>query len=284
MKPEISVIIPFYNSVSTLQRAVNSVISQDYQNWELILVNDGSKDSSEHIAKECLSDSRISYLSQMNGGVSAARNFGATKAKGEWFIFLDSDDEFIQDALEDFARIIRRKPETQIIKAGFIFKEEGRSIIHIPYKEKYVGHIPGSFAIKKSFFVELGGYDARLKFAENTELFFRIGSSGKSLSLLFKATVNYFDNENGGSKNLKNCTDSIILILEKHNDTIPYSTKRLYHQILGVNFMRFGEFSLARKHLLLAYKFDLKRLDTLIRFIISCFPPLAKKLYPANPR
>ncbi len=95
----ISIIVPIYNKQNQIKRCLDSVKCQSYEDWELILVDDGSTDNSASIIKPFLSDSRIHYFYKENGGVSSARNVGLEKAIGEWIIFLDSDDYFLPEGL-----------------------------------------------------------------------------------------------------------------------------------------------------------------------------------------
>lgn len=89
----ISIVVPIYNSEKTLNRCIESVIAQDYSNLEIILINDGSNDKSDDICRIYLKkDIRIKYYYQENQGVSSARNRGIDIAKGEYIIFIDSDD------------------------------------------------------------------------------------------------------------------------------------------------------------------------------------------------
>lgn len=100
-RQQISVIIPIYNGEEWLHDALKSLQSQSHQNFEAIMVNDGSFDKSEEICKFfCDSDSRFHLLSQNNGGVSSARNTGLDNAHGKWIAFMDSDDTMAPDALE----------------------------------------------------------------------------------------------------------------------------------------------------------------------------------------
>lgn len=89
----ISIIVPCYNQAVYLDEALQSVFDQTYQNWECIIVNDGSQDNTEIIAQKWLErDSRFIYLCQENGGLSSARNLGLENAKGDYIQFLDADD------------------------------------------------------------------------------------------------------------------------------------------------------------------------------------------------
>ena len=91
--PLISVIVPVYRCADTLERCVQSVLAQDFADWELILVDDGSPDQSGALCDAFAArDSRITALHQKNGGASAARNAGLNAAQGTYIDFLDSDD------------------------------------------------------------------------------------------------------------------------------------------------------------------------------------------------
>lgn len=101
----ISVIIPIYNTEKYLGRCIDSVLNSSYQNFEIILINDGSEDGSAEICKKYLSrDSRIKYYEQKNAGVSVARNRGIEESKGEWIVFVDSDDFISEDFLSTIAK------------------------------------------------------------------------------------------------------------------------------------------------------------------------------------
>ena len=93
---KISIIVPIYNSEKFLAQCIESVLAQHYQGFELLLVDDGSTDTSLEICKQYAKlDSRIKVYHLKNGGVSRARNYGLGQALGEWITFLDSDDWMI---------------------------------------------------------------------------------------------------------------------------------------------------------------------------------------------
>lgn len=102
MSPEISVIIPAYNREQTIQRAIKSVLEQTYQNYEIIVVDDGSRDNTVHIVEQmAMSDPRIRLIKlPKNMGAMAARNVGIRSAQGKWIAFLDSDDMYLPRSLE----------------------------------------------------------------------------------------------------------------------------------------------------------------------------------------
>lgn len=279
----ISVIIPSFNRAGIIERAIKSVLAQDYENWELILIDDGSTDETGKIVLPYLNNPRISYFSQANAGVSSARNHGAKAAKGEWLIFLDSDDELAADALTYFSGVVSDNQDLKVIMAGYEIKSKVLSSIHIPNPTAYHAALSGAFMIARDFFLGLGGYDEKLKFSENTELFHRISIAKEPVQSIKALTLRYHENQEGGSKNLFEKNNAIVYILEKHEATLSNHVKRLYHQIMGVNYLRFRNFESARVHLWKAYLFDLMKFNTLGRFLIACLPPLAKRLYKKNP-
>lgn len=106
-EPLISIIIPIYNAQSYIERCVKSIQSQCFNNYEILLIDDGSTDDS---AKKCdylsLDDNRIKTFHKSNGGVSSARNLGLDKASGNWILFCDADDELLPNSLQHFVDAI----------------------------------------------------------------------------------------------------------------------------------------------------------------------------------
>lgn len=277
--PLFSIIIPTYNRLNVLPKAISSVINQVFEQWELIIVDDGSTDDTSEFV-DSLNDSRILFIKQNNLGVTVARNAGSKVASGEYLVFLDSDDQLLPNALEDFKNAINLQNSPDVILAGYIRRNSvNNSDIYSTPKNSYSAPLSGTFAIRKEKFVRLTGYDENIKFGENTEFFHRFNLLGFSNCVLDSYTVIYFDHFLGGSKNLLNSTNSLIYMLNKHNDTLSKKVKFLYHQILGVNFIRFRQFSDARFHLKKAFLLNPTRFDTLGRLMISLFPFIAKKLY-----
>ncbi len=109
MGVKFSIVMPVYNSERTIERALNSVVQQSYQDYELIVVDDGSKDSSFEICKSFESKYKnIRLFSQQNSGPSSARNCGLAHVEGDYLMFLDSDDFLEQDALANIHEHIKK--------------------------------------------------------------------------------------------------------------------------------------------------------------------------------
>lgn len=116
MKPKVSVIVPVYNASQYLGACINSILSQKDNNYELIIVNDGSSDNSLEIAKKFeLFDPRIRVIDQPNAGAGAARNTGIDNAEGQWILFVDADDWIEPHALA----LIDEAPSADMIFFGF---------------------------------------------------------------------------------------------------------------------------------------------------------------------
>ena len=125
-KNRLSIIIPVYNAEEYLDRCLESVVDQSFTSYEVILVDDGSSDSSPLICdRYSATDPRFRTIHKANGGVSSARNAGLNLAKGEYVMFVDSDDALLPDALE---RMFEEVVDEDIVIGGYT---------------TYIGGIPG---------------------------------------------------------------------------------------------------------------------------------------------
>ena len=113
----ISVVIPLYNKESSIKDTLHSVLSQNFNDFEVVIVNDGSTDNSVDVVKT-IKDSRIRLIEQKNGGPSKARNTGILNAKGDWIVLLDADDQLLPNALNTFSIAILNYPEVDIVDAN----------------------------------------------------------------------------------------------------------------------------------------------------------------------
>lgn len=108
--PLISVIIPVYNAERYVDETIKSVLEQTYQDFEIILVNDGSTDSTKSVLQKYLHNPQIKLINQSNAGCSAAKNTGLKHAKGDWIQYLDADDLLSPDKLEAQIKILEGNP------------------------------------------------------------------------------------------------------------------------------------------------------------------------------
>lgn len=120
----ISIIVPLYNKAATIERCIKSVLAQTYDDWELLIIDDGSTDASSEIVEKYIDNEKIHYHYKKNGGVSSARNLGIRLAKGEWIIYIDADDYLMPEALQILFNLAL-KTHTMVAAANFLFERNG---------------------------------------------------------------------------------------------------------------------------------------------------------------
>lgn len=127
MNVEVSIIVPVYNVEKYIEKCIKSILSQTYQEFELILVNDGTKDHSLEICRNYKSDCRVRIISQPNKGLSAARNTGIHVARGKYLLFVDGDDYIDPEMLEELYNQMILE-DADIVQCGFIWVMENKEL------------------------------------------------------------------------------------------------------------------------------------------------------------
>ena len=146
----VSIIIPVYNSEKHIKRCLDSVLSQSYNDLEIIIINDGSTDNSEQIINElCANDKRAKLFTIKNGGVSNARNYGISKASGDYLMFIDSDDFISSTYIKNY---LSNYNNEDLIIGGYSYYFENDKRI-IPFKCKNSHYIIDSFMKDIEFFL-----------------------------------------------------------------------------------------------------------------------------------
>ena len=132
--PKISVIVPVYNVEQYLPRCIDSILAQTFTDFELLLIDDGSKDRSGEICDDyAKKDSRIRVFHKENGGVSSARNLGLDNAQGEWICFCDSDDEFISSTLHSYINVLGKDTDIEVISCGYTIFNNSKKTNKVTY-------------------------------------------------------------------------------------------------------------------------------------------------------
>lgn len=134
-----SIIVPVYNVEQYIEKCLDSICNQTYSNYEVIIVNDGSKDQSEMIIKKYIHDARFQYYKKENGGLSDARNYGLTYVTGEYLLFVDSDDYIEPNLLQKLNEMIAKKTY-DVIRFGARPVDETGNILAIPKKIEVKGN------------------------------------------------------------------------------------------------------------------------------------------------
>lgn len=196
-----SIIIPCFNHGHFLETSVNSVLNQNFKNFEILIINDGSTDSSQSIAEILLEkDSRIRLVNKINGGLSSARNEGLKIALGQVILFLDADDKLLPNALPNIHAYFKDDPNIDLIICSYIyFKQLGDFHTHI-FKNEFLGlesffksniAPPVSFFIKKSCQEQVGLFDESLKSCEDWDFWIRAAKSGAKFKTISDILVGY---------------------------------------------------------------------------------------------
>nr|WP_302831235.1 glycosyltransferase family A protein [uncultured Bacteroides sp.] len=176
----VSIVIPCYNQAVFLPETLDSVLLQTYKHWEVIIVNDGSPDDTESIARKYMAmDCRIHYVYQENAGLSAARNNGIEQAQGEFILPLDSDDIIKPEYLEEAMKAFKENPQLKVVYClGVMFGKinELWDLRYRGYRNLLVRNAFFCSSIfKKSDWRRIGGYDENMrKGYEDWEFFIRL--------------------------------------------------------------------------------------------------------------
>jgi len=181
--PLVSVIIPTYNRAWTLKKAIDSVLKQDYKNFELIVVDDGSTDSTEKLLLS-YADS-IKVIQQPNQGVSASRNRGIKASSGDLITFLDSDDYWYPKKLSAQVDFFNANPEALICQTEEVWIRNGKRVNPKKKHQKLSGMIfkpslalclisPSAVMIKKKLFDAISWFDESLPACEDYDLWLRV--------------------------------------------------------------------------------------------------------------
>lgn len=182
---KITVVIPTYNRVRLLERALESVLSQTYPADEIIVVDDGSTDNTKQQLQTHYP--QVIYQYQPNKGVSAARNAGITASNNEWVCLLDSDDSWQTNKLENQVRAVSENPRYLLCHTNETWYRNGKILNQGKKHQKHGGYIfqyclplcaisPSSVMINKQIFNEVGLFDENLPACEDYDMWLRICS------------------------------------------------------------------------------------------------------------
>lgn len=289
----ISIITPTYNRAHLLPRMIQSVIGQCYKNWELLVMDDGSTDNTEDIIND-FHDSRIKFIKGENTGASQKRNDGVNLASGKYIIFLDSDDEVSVNWLKEMSEPIK-DDRNYVVTCGYKKVDHTGEIVDITYPEKLGGFfgnlkinfLSGSLLYKKDLFLEAGGYDTALSSGQHTELFLRLiplfSKYVTEMKVIDKTLLTIHLHQ---GERIRNNYEGIYFgctqTLEKHKAKFMNHPEMHFNyvSIASVMGLRTGRFSEARKYLKNAIEIKPLEVKSYIRFIISYFPFLARRIYP----
>lgn len=205
-----SIVIPLYNKEKSIFSTVQSVLNQNFKNFELIIVNDGSTDNSLNIVKD-FNDERIKIIEKPNGGVSSARNAGIINAHNEYIAFLDADDIWFPNHLEVINSLISNFNDPDIVGYTTKFiKSKNKNILEIKQDARqyiiknYIKEATkrsriissSNFAIKRSKIIEKTLFDESLSYGEDVEFWYRTFKNASLVASNIITTIYHLGAEN----------------------------------------------------------------------------------------
>lgn len=284
-RPTVSVIVPVYNRVHLLPRAVNSVLNQTYRDFEIIVVDDGSTDNVKEVVEKLQKkDERIRYIRhEKNKGAGAARNTGIEAARGRYIAFQDSDDEWLPEKLEKqikafenvssivgvvYSKCLRLK-EGKKIYAPFSWIKQKEGNIHKEFLKENFINTP-MIIVRKECFEKAGKFDETLPRLQDWELVLRLSKYyhfkyiDEVLSIAHTTTDSISANQDALIK-------ALMLILDKHLRDFKTDKKSLAKHLclIGDLLCQRGDLDQGRDYLFKALKFYPLNIKCLIEVFTS---------------
>ena len=212
----VSIIIPAFNRAKEIVSTLDTIVAQTYIHCEIIVVDDGSSDDTSKVVSEYISNYKGSFelklFREENKGLAAARNFGFSFSKGKYILFFDSDDFMLPERVEKQVKCILeqnadcsaaafyRQRNGEIIKTEELHIEENVSMINqiLNFYKYGKGLRPSSqcWMFTRDMFIEIGGYDERLRSNQDIDFGFRIALSGKKIAVLNEPLSIFVDDDN----------------------------------------------------------------------------------------
>ncbi|MCL2931720.1 MAG: glycosyltransferase family 2 protein [Trichodesmium sp. MAG_R03] len=224
--PRVSVIIPVYNCDGYISQAIESILAQTYQSYEIIVIDDGSTDNTRKAMEPYME--MIHYVYQENQGVSAARNHGIDLARGELIAFLDADDFFLPDKLTAQVRVFDTQTNLGIVHSGWRrVNQQGETIKdetpwdYVPklnlegwLRWKPIGTM-GTLMFRRDWLQKVGSFEPGLDQAEDVDLVLRLSVNGCEAEWLQQSTVCYRQHDRNTMRDGVSQARSINWVLDK---------------------------------------------------------------------
>lgn len=242
--PTVSIIIPCYNQAHFLPETIQSVLNQNYDDWECIIVNDGSNDNTEKVALEwCEKDHRIKYLYKENGGLSSARNYGIKNSTGKYILTLDSDDKYEKTFIAKGVECLDKNQNIGIVSSwGYRFtgkklfepfKPDGKKLEDFLFKNAAIG----TSLFRKKCWIDVNGYDEEMKSGyEDWEFYIRVCKCGWEVYII-EEFLFYYRQRKNSMRNIavsQYDADLKFYIFKKHKDLYIENFEELLKSLLSI--------------------------------------------------
>lgn len=291
--PTVSVIIPTYNRAHMVGRAIQSVLNQTYQDFELIIVDDASTDNTEEVAKS-FNDERLQYIRhEKNSGSSVApRNTGIELARGEYIAFLDSDDEWLPQKLEkQMDKFNSVSPDVGLVYCGYagVNRETGEALREYTpngrgevFKLMVERNLLGSLTvlIRKECFQKAGVFDTEFLSSQDWDMWIRISKYYK-FDFIPEVLAKYYVHDKRGSVNVERKIQGLDRITHKYQNYLPKAVVSCRLKTLGILYCYRGDFKKACRYFREAISNNPRNIKAYIHFLLCKFAP---RLYQARLR
>jgi glycosyltransferase involved in cell wall biosynthesis len=223
--PLVSVIIPTYNHAQYVSQAIRSVLNQDYDQYEIVVVDDGSEDNTPEVVAQF--GDRVRYIWQENKGLPGARNTGIRAARGDFIALLDSDDTWLPGFLSATVARLEAEPKLGAVHTGFYFvDEQGRrlpqiSTVTVPDDQMYDRLLDGEFFVpaavvtRRECFDRVGSFDEAFRGSEDWDMWLRVARQYLFAGIP-RPLVNYRMHGNNMSKDPEYMLHYQLMVVEKH--------------------------------------------------------------------
>lgn len=225
--PKVSVTIPAYNAMEYLPETLENVLRQTYEDFEVIVVNDGSSDETEQWVSQ-IEDSRVKLISQKNQGLAGARNTGISHAKGEYIAFLDADDLWEPTKLEKQLRVLEENPEVGLVytwvayinetgePTGRVFKNQAEGYVWGKLIEHNIVESGSVAMVRSSCFETCGLFDRNLgSYIEDWDMWLRLATD-YPFKVVKEPLVYYRQRPGSASRNWEAMAQSFQIVIEKN--------------------------------------------------------------------
>jgi len=286
--PTVSVIIPTYNRAHLIGKAIQSVLNQSYQDFEIIVLDDCSTDDTEELIKELeKKDERIRYIwHEKNKGPAASRNSGINAAKGRYIAFLDSDDEWLPEKLYKHMMVFKdSKKKVGVVYSGFL-KIKNSKKVYIPsphvikkegniHKELLKGNFIGTPAaiVRKECFRKIGNFDIRIPYLEDWELWIRISKYYEFKYIPEPLVISYFSLNGVNEKPSYIAFNVLNFIVNKYREEFNRHKEILSTHYFGLGKILYldGKLIKGRKYFMKAIKVYPFNIKYLLGYFVSFF-------------
>ncbi len=234
-KPSVSVVIPAYGHAQYIEATLQSVFAQTFQDFEVIVINDGSPDNTAEVLRPWVTKGAILYFEQPNAGQSAARNEGVRRARGEFIAFLDDDDQWPADKLQ--WQVARMQEDPAAVAAyGYAHLSGNGEDFRLPTTAGPSGPVksalllgnfivsPGQVLLRAADLRALGGLDARIRGADDWDLWLRLADRGAFI-YEDRCALEYRYHASNASRDVRNMFSTQLVVMRKHLGPTPFNSQ-----------------------------------------------------------